>query len=531
MSVTLHQLMDMPVTQGATLLAGDSNMQNIINSVSVYDHYSAELLNDVRFQSPEYLLGELVITGYMYRHSVEEQCACIRRLSEAKASGLVIFFVGLFTERVEPTVIETARALSFPLILMPPNRYLYSDLITAVMKAVLSEQDEKQHLMNIVFERMAQLEDNRRTADNLLRILSNYVHASIALYDRDLNMLNSAPWPNARQNVFREEGFLNNLPVPNKKLSSQFTAADGTEIYYAFVRTPIRDIDARYLAILSEYGPIDEKLIQEMVDILRLYFNIWGKGSNTQSAGELVRAIIKNEVIKAQKLAKVLRVDLGRLETMWLVSLNGDVADEEGENYLRFISDYLKQSRLKGIFDLYSNCIIVFIETPSYQLDYKQVTETFQAGISGANANLYFLFQPRLRDMLHVNEVYGLFRQYLDHAKKIFPYQTIFTEQALFFAKQCSEIVQNDKEALNRYLLTLGPLLGDQQWQQELLITLGVYLLDADGINETADKLFVHISTVKYRLKRLSEILGYDVKKKPEAYHLYQAIALSRLMP
>lgn len=531
MSITLDTLMDMSVMQGAVVLAGKSNMQNTINTVSVYDHYSAELLADLRWQTPEYLMGELVLTGYMYRHSVSEQCACVRRLHEAGASGLVVFFVGLFTNQVEQAVIDTARELSFPLICMPPNRYLYSDLITDVMKAVLLEQDEKNHLMNMVFERMAKMDDRLRTMENLLRILSNYMHASIALYDNDRNILQSVCWPNARQGVFREAAFAGWPSALDVQASGGFTAADGVLIHYSLLRTTIKNADARYMAILSEYGPVDEKLFQPILDILRLYVNIWGKGNEAQSAGELVRAIVRNEVVKAQKLAQVLRVDLSRLEMMWLVSVGRDVTDEETGSYLQFTDQYLKQSRLRGIAALFGNYLVVFIETPSYQLDYKQITDVFIAEMPNKKAPLYFLFQQRLRNMQHVKEIYSLFAQYLDPARRIFPCRSIFSEQELIFTRQCIEILQKDKETIRRYLAPLEPLNSGQEWQRELSATLGVYLLDADGITETADRMFVHTSTVKYRLKRLSETLGYDVKKRPEANYLYQAVALMRLMP
>ena len=59
---------------------------------------------------------------------------------------------------------------------------------------------------------------------------------------------------------------------------------------------------------------------------------------------------------------------------------------------------------------------------------------------------------------------------------------------------------------------TIGPLLAyDDQYQTELVYTLESYL-DADGnVARTAQKLYTHRHTVRYRLERVRELTGLDV--------------------
>ena len=64
-----------------------------------------------------------------------------------------------------------------------------------------------------------------------------------------------------------------------------------------------------------------------------------------------------------------------------------------------------------------------------------------------------------------------------------------------------------------------------------LLKTLEVFLLDAgSSVSACADLLFLHKNTVKYRLNRIRELLGYPLDKVPELFSLYQAAALNRLL-
>lgn len=85
------------------------------------------------------------------------------------------------------------------------------------------------------------------------------------------------------------------------------------------------------------------------------------------------------------------------------------------------------------------------------------------------------------------------------------------------------------EESLNAALLPLKDL--DERWDADMYKTLETYFLDADmSIVKTAELLYLHKNTIKYRIAKLADIFHYRVNKMPEAYELYKAIALHRLM-
>ncbi len=59
---------------------------------------------------------------------------------------------------------------------------------------------------------------------------------------------------------------------------------------------------------------------------------------------------------------------------------------------------------------------------------------------------------------------------------------------------------------------TVAPLVDyDEQYETELVLTLETFL-DADGnVARTAEKLFTHRHTIRYRLERVRELSGLDV--------------------
>lgn len=63
----------------------------------------------------------------------------------------------------------------------------------------------------------------------------------------------------------------------------------------------------------------------------------------------------------------------------------------------------------------------------------------------------------------------------------------------------------------------------------ELLQTLTAYLESGRSLETTSRVLFVHANTVRYRLKRISEIIGWDATGSREAFILQVAIVLGSM--
>lgn len=63
----------------------------------------------------------------------------------------------------------------------------------------------------------------------------------------------------------------------------------------------------------------------------------------------------------------------------------------------------------------------------------------------------------------------------------------------------------------------------------DLLATLACYLDTGRSLEATARELFVHPNTVRYRLKRISEIIGWDATGAREALALHTAIILGSI--
>ena len=63
----------------------------------------------------------------------------------------------------------------------------------------------------------------------------------------------------------------------------------------------------------------------------------------------------------------------------------------------------------------------------------------------------------------------------------------------------------------------------------ELLLTLWCYLDNGRSLEATARELFVHPNTVRYRLKRISEVIGWDATGAREALILQSALIIGSI--
>ena len=67
--------------------------------------------------------------------------------------------------------------------------------------------------------------------------------------------------------------------------------------------------------------------------------------------------------------------------------------------------------------------------------------------------------------------------------------------------------------------------------ETNLLGTLECYLLDADmSVTQTSEKMFLHKNTIKYRIQRIADQLGFVPGSFPETMPLFTACALNRLL-
>ena len=87
-----------------------------------------------------------------------------------------------------------------------------------------------------------------------------------------------------------------------------------------------------------------------------------------------------------------------------------------------------------------------------------------------------------------------------------------------------ARVLTGDREALQPLITKLN-----NELREDVRETLATYLEQAPTIEGCARQLFVHVNTVRYRLKRVGEVTGFDPLSPQDALTLRLALMLGRL--
>ncbi|MFP3154237.1 helix-turn-helix domain-containing protein [Lachnospiraceae bacterium ZAX-1] len=91
--------------------------------------------------------------------------------------------------------------------------------------------------------------------------------------------------------------------------------------------------------------------------------------------------------------------------------------------------------------------------------------------------------------------------------------------------------VQDKRELVRILQLTLGPLLEwDMEYENDLAGTLELYLLENCNLSKTAETLYVHRNTLKYRIQKIQEILNCDLNDVQTCFNLRLVYKIKRFL-
>lgn len=528
MSLTVAQLMKLPCLRRAKVLAGHKSLDRIVTSISVLEYAAPTETQKKLYESIEFWGSELVITGFCsVADDVDAQCANIRSMAAAGEVGMILYYVGLILPSVDPRLIRLADELDFVLICMPENEpnLRYSEVIQQVMEAIiLDELNDPAFAMNLL-EQISKLPKEQQTVKTVLRITSDRLRATTLITDAEYHILSEAPWPR-------------NEPLPQEELLQYVKGHGSTENFWEIQNTghpmwlyraevhPSGD-NRMYLIVFSDGGKLDPGLWKQVVEGVRLSMGVWGRKHDQVDLSELARAIIQDEPIKMRRLGGLYHINVEALSDMWIIK-NLDGADlAQCVEPIREISSHFASI---GLCEQYEGDILIFPVGSRTLRDMNDWAVALIQYCESRDIRVKITRCPLLQKTSDAKYAYEINQSYLDDAVRVFPLRPFFTLSEIEFVKECREIAAAGKESVRWYTCLLEPILAGRDGE-DIVRTLGVFLLDQNSsIIETSKALFVHKNTVKYRIQKAGDILGFHIGDVPQSKNLIYALSLQRIM-
>jgi sugar diacid utilization regulator len=529
MSVTLANVLKLPSFREAAVAGGKSGLKKTVSSVSVLEYTMVDDVQEYMFSQIEFLGNELVISCFGgIRNDVDAQCTLLQRLADAGEVGLVLYYVGVILPGIDRCLIELADKLDFPLIVMPERRpnLRYSDVIIEVMDAVFKDRMTGTYFQTEILEhisRMPVYQHNIRTA---MRLLSDRVRASLFLIDASGELLESVCCPRS---------FEIDFPVflaRYKKLSpSKDIELDGQRLFIKTFTVTTNTASCLELYLIKPNEEIRQSDGEQIIEVLQICLRLWNQKYGEAVLPELVQAILQDEPLRMRRIANAFTIDIASIHTMLIVSpLPETQTRGEQQRLLSLVRDELSAYCKTIITDIYHRDIVVFIDTPPDH-PATALAEMLDGEINKDGINALITACFNLNDTGEVRRAWLKNKTALAAARAVYPYKTVFTGQEIGFAELCLSLIARGEEEIRHYTAPLNCLDAEDGQNGELTKTLEVFLLDAESSPENCAKImYRHPNSIRYRLNRIGELLGFKIGALPETMEVYQAAALRRLL-
>ena len=519
--------MELPCLRRAKIVDGRSSLNRIVTCVSVLEYSTPTEIQKQFYDCIEFWGSELVLTGFCsIADDVEAQCANIRKMAEAGEVGMLLYYVGIIMPRIDPKLIELADSLDFVLICMPENEpsLRYSEVIHEVMDAIIRDELNNPTFTVDLLEQMSKLPRSQQTVKTILRITSDRLRASAVITGADYRVLSEASWPRNRS-PFSDDIKSIVEAHPGNETCWELAYDHPVWLYRAEIHPD--SSGTMYLLVFSEGGRFESVLWKQAVEGVRLGMGLWGQKHDHIDLSELVRAIMQDEPIKMRRLGDLYHIDVESMSDMWILSSQ---EQESVKRWVEPVREFLKQYATIGLCERYENDILIFPTGSRTLREAQEMANALVGYCASQEISATLTCCPALRNTSDVKRAYETNHSCLKDTRTIFPKRPYFTISEIEFARECQEIAAGGKDNIARYTFLLDRIRAQREGG-DIIHTMTSYLLDENSsITDTASALFVHKNTVKFRLQKASDLLGFRVGDIPQSKNLMYALALLRLL-
>ncbi|MBW4081753.1 PucR family transcriptional regulator [Paenibacillus sp. S150] len=489
--ITLRELMQLPILSKASVISGVQGLDRVVRFVDIME------VPDLKGWISEGVM--LLTTAYSIRHDPSLLTELVYTLDQLGAAALAIK-PARFLKEIPQGAIEASNACGLPIVEIPPE-IPYTDITQPVMELLLGRQAMLLRRAEEVYRTLTTMVLENSGIQAVSDNVAEFLKAPVALVDTERNIIVSSP--------------------------SQFDWSRAEQPLSWNIHVDRRTV-ARLLVHKEQLDDMEEVGIEQarLVFALELMRKKVAEDTEFRLRGNFIDELLtpplpsRHEV---ERRARQLGMNPGH---KWEVAvIEGETApDEETVNRL------LEQEALKrGVMphaEFRSNRAVLFLPTP----EGRKFAVAGDAGESWAAT-----LEGWLRDK---EEGLGGYRTGVGTSEYLWDIQASYNEarKALSIARRLGQGaggVTRYEEIEVYHLLEglsgegiaalferkLGKLRQyDQEHDSNMLLTFYHYLEFRGSLIETANSLYIHRNSVKYRLERIRDITGFDLNDPREQF-------------
>lgn len=535
---TLKEILSVPRFFDITLLNKEANLERTVDTIEISE------TPDVSGYLPKHSL--LLTTGMAFQDNPKGLCELIHSLNNLPSAGLAIK-LGRFISELDPEVIDFANHLNFPIVQIPPTKTL-GEVSHQLLSYIWDNHNESMHFALDVQRNFSAMMMKGASTDALVNHLSSLIKQPMLLVNPfgEVDTISRSIKP---EDIITED----TLDQVIKKVKCY--QINPTKLVSYTI------IDRFNHSLISTFYPVGNNNCYSYVLVIFQSDQLpypFSQLAIEQALSILSFTTYKDNMIKQDKrntkkdfFNKLINQDNDTLHdvTHW-IDYGKPFGIIQSSNY----QIILGQIRIPGSLSYHSKTMMLLIQE---WFDSK-VDDYFEHAIfiphnnetqiiillQDTPSNLTDLLQrmhEELQVKLNINVVFGvgtlikeisLARFSLSTATKALEEACLDKDSYIHYYqnKGISSLINDVSEDNIHYfcVTTLGKLAyPTSDNDKELRQTLKVYLDNQCRITETADELFIHRNTVKYRINKCNNLLEKNIESSYFSLQLRLALHLS----
>lgn len=537
--ISLKKLLSIPRFSALTLVSNENLLNHqVIQSVEITE--TPDIANFI----PHNVL--ILSTGMAFEGQQEKMIPFIDSLIDAKAIGLGIK-INRFLKEIDPEVIAHANKNKFPIFIIP-DKYQLGSILHQIMNVVWDTKREEIEFALDIQKSFSNLLVQNASNELLVNEFSQMVKAPILLLNPFKEIIAQSSYFNNQMN--RPDYYLKRLLAQveeSERDDGLFTIQldDGQQRNLTIVKIQVYKYFPHYLIVFDSEKlsfPISVFAIDQAALVFQYNLFKNAKLMETQFNNEsyFFDGLINSEVKDSyRKNWHQLSHDYDYIESDYYQVIKvytREYLDERTKSlqssekallsyqWLRnHINDYFPTAMVIWRFKEKESIIILQKEAHQIQKKLKAIMDKVQTLI---DSQLNFSIGRSFQSWEKIEQSY--IQANLAHGENPNKKITFYRDKGiyqLFNEMDNSEIIYFCKKTLKDFAFP------DEEDDviNDLRHTLDVYLAHQCEITTTANVLFIHRNTVKYRINRCEEILGIKVNDPTESLNLRLALNLSKL--
>lgn len=513
MDVTVSDVMQLEIMAGARLLAGKRGLSRKVEFIDILESPGGIPMlkrNDV-----------LVTTIYPVLNDETSQRTMMHSLHELGVSMLCIK-VHRYIEVVPSFMVELAEILDLPLVEIPPTLD-FGDIIHDVTALIIGNQAATLQESLDINKMFTNILKDGGTLDDLTRALSSTICCPVIVESTNKTILSYAFF--SLENLPNEEDWL----AAYRSLRSRNTIINDDNITLLTSKTepPCQFALAKAAYRGETEGSILISYQGKFTELRRVALE------NAASFISLALATEKSQRDKEETVKHSILNDLLHSNTpvwdnypFWFKRLGIDdslpylvflIQTTSGQTTDSSLFSYLLQQRLSSAIVHMEGTIAVVVLPLSQQLSFlgnpDEKAENFFS-------DLLTFFQNKMPSIMIsiavgnvVESIYHISRSY-NQACTSHKIGKILRSGNLFFFSSMqlyNILINHPQDDLKEFCLSvLEPIMSNSRLRFDAISTLETYINMDTSLERTATAMFLHLSTVKYRINRIREALGVE---------------------